>query len=84
MLAKQLDPGPIDSMIAWAAAFKRALGDAHRWLDARIRVPERTTEKLAHREGKSERSIRMTLSLAFVVPPIVEAAIGSVFPAALA
>jgi hypothetical protein len=30
---------------------------------------------LASREGKSERSIRMTLHLAFVAPPIVTAAI---------
>jgi hypothetical protein len=35
---------------------------------------------LAAREGKSERSIRMTLSLAFVAPPIVAAAIEGRLP----
>jgi site-specific DNA recombinase len=31
-------------------------------------------ESLASREGKTERSIRMTLSLAFLAPEIVKAA----------
>jgi site-specific DNA recombinase len=62
------------------AAFKQALGDAHRWLDELTHDSESTVEKLAHREGKSERSIRMTLSLAFVAPPIVAAAIEGRLP----
>jgi hypothetical protein len=35
---------------------------------------------IAARERKSERSIRMTLSLAFVAPPIVAAAIEGRLP----
>ena len=36
--------------------------------------------EFAAREGKSERSIRMTLSLAFIAPPIVVAAIAERLP----
>jgi hypothetical protein len=37
--------------------------------------PHQTIDGIAAHGHKSERSIRMTLSLAFVVPPIVAAAI---------
>ena len=62
------------------AAFAQALRHAHRWLDELTRDPEQSIEKLAIRESKSERSIRMTLSLAFVAPPIVAAAIEGRLP----
>jgi site-specific DNA recombinase len=39
-----------------------------------------TLESLALREGKTERSIRMTLSLAFLDPDIVKAALGGRLP----
>ena len=42
--------------------------------------PNQTIEFIAAREGKSERSIRMTLSLAFIDPPIVAAAIEGRLP----
>ena len=45
-----------------------ALSDAHRWLDELLSDPLQTLESLALREGKTERSIRMTLSLAFLAP----------------
>jgi site-specific DNA recombinase len=48
--------------------FIKALRDAHRWLDELLYAPTQTIESLAVREGKSERSIRMTLSLAFISP----------------
>jgi site-specific DNA recombinase len=51
-----------------------ALRDAHRWLDELLSDPCQTLESLASREGKTERSIRMTLSLAFLAPEIVKAA----------
>src|SRR5208337_4688801 len=44
-----------------------ALRDAHRWLDELLSDPRQTLESLASREGKTERSIRMTLALAFLV-----------------
>jgi hypothetical protein len=37
-------------------------------------------ESIASREGKSERSIRMTLSLAFLAPEIVKAAVEGRLP----
>jgi site-specific DNA recombinase len=62
------------------AVFVEALGNAHRWLDELTHDANQSSEKLAAREGKTERSIRMTLSLAFVAPPIVAAAIEGRLP----
>jgi site-specific DNA recombinase len=50
------------------AVVLEALRKAHRWLDELMTNPNQTIELLAAREGKSERSIRMTLCLAFVAP----------------
>ncbi len=55
--------------------FVRALRDARRWLDELLIDPAQTIESLAMREHKSERSIRMTVSLAFVSPVLAEAAL---------
>jgi site-specific DNA recombinase len=57
-----------------------ALGDAHRWLDELLSDSGLILELLALREGKSERSIRMTLSLAFLAPEIVKAAVEGRLP----
>jgi site-specific DNA recombinase len=57
-----------------------ALRDAHRWLDELLSDPRLTLESMASREDKSERSIRMTLSLAFLAPDIVKAAIEGRLP----
>jgi len=51
-----------------------ALGNAHRWLDELLSDPRQTIEALASREGKTERSTRMILSLSFLAPDIVKAA----------
>jgi site-specific DNA recombinase len=51
------------------------LRDAHRWLDELMADPRQSVETIAARKGKTERSIRMTLSLAFLAPAIVKAAI---------
>ena len=56
-----------------------ALGNAHRWLDDLL-SDSQTLETLASREGKTERSIRMTVSLAFLAPDIVEAAVEGRLP----
>ena len=45
-----------------------ALRDAHRWLDELTTNSSQTIEALAAREAKTERSIRMTFSLAFLSP----------------
>ncbi|HEY1863727.1 MAG TPA: hypothetical protein VGG77_08580 [Roseiarcus sp.] len=57
-----------------------ALGDSHRWLDELLFDPDETLESLASREGKTDRSIRMTLSLAFLAPHIVKAAVEGRLP----
>ena len=43
-------------------------------------IPTQTVETIAARESKSERSIRMTLSLAFLAPDLVKAAIEGRLP----
>jgi site-specific DNA recombinase len=62
------------------AVFAESLRNAHRWLDELVSDPRQTVEAIATREQKSERSIRMTLSLAFVAPPVVAAAIDGRLP----
>jgi site-specific DNA recombinase len=57
-----------------------ALRDAHRWLDELLSDPRLTLEPIASREDKSERSIRMTMSLAFLAPVIVKAAVEGRLP----
>jgi site-specific DNA recombinase len=57
-----------------------ALRDAHRWLDELLSDPRLTLESIASREGKTVRSIRMTLSLAFLAPDIVKAAVEGRLP----
>jgi site-specific DNA recombinase len=52
-----------------------ALRDAYCGQDELIRDSSRTIESIAAREKKTERSIRMTLSLAFLSPALVKAAI---------
>src|SRR5271170_4035335 len=62
------------------AFFIDALRDAHRWLDELTTSSNQTIEALAAREGKTERWIRRTLSLAFLCPTLVRAAIDSRLP----
>ena len=57
-----------------------ALRNAHRWLDELLADPDLSLETIAARERKTERSIRMTLSLAFLAPGIVKAAIEGRLP----
>jgi site-specific DNA recombinase len=52
-----------------------ALRDAYCWQDELMRDSSRTIESIAAREKKTERSIRMTLSLAFLSPALIKAAI---------
>jgi hypothetical protein len=61
-------------MRASARSYSMPLPTPHRWLDEFLSDPLRTLETLALREGKTERSIRMILSLAFLAPNIVRVA----------
>jgi hypothetical protein len=57
-----------------------ALRHSHRWLNELLSDPLQTLEALALREGKTDRSIRMILSLAFLAPDIVKAAVEGRLP----
>ena len=60
--------------------FAGAIVDAHRWLDKLLSDPTTSIAALADRERKSERSIRMTLSLAFLAPNLAKAAVHGMLP----
>jgi site-specific DNA recombinase len=62
------------------AVLTDALRDAHRWLDELTNGPNQPIESLAAREGKTERWIRRTISLAFLCPFLVKAAIDGRLP----
>jgi site-specific DNA recombinase len=62
------------------AVVAESLRNARRWLDELVLDRGQTIESIAARERKSERSIRMTLSLAFVAPPIIAAAVEGRLP----
>ena len=57
-----------------------ALRDGHRWLDELTTSPNLTIDSLAARQGKTERWIRRTISLAFLSPVLVKAAIDGRLP----
>jgi DNA invertase Pin-like site-specific DNA recombinase len=57
-----------------------ALRDAHRWLDELTTNSNQSVESLAAREGRTERSIRTTLSLAFLSPALAQAAVDGRLP----
>jgi site-specific DNA recombinase len=61
-------------------ALIRTLRKAHYWLDELLTEPKQTIDSIAARESKSERSIRMTLSLAFLSPDLVKVAIDGRLP----
>lgn len=58
----------------------KAIALARRWLDELIAGAVADAAALAGREQKTERSIRMTLSLAFLDPAIVSAAVEGKLP----
>ena len=63
--------------------FKVAMGDARRWLDELTADPGQTIEAIAARAHRSPRSFRMTLSLAFLSPELVKAALEGRLPRGL-
>jgi DNA invertase Pin-like site-specific DNA recombinase len=62
------------------ALLTNALRDAHCWLDELTTSPNQTIASLAAREGKTERWIRRTISLAVLSPTLVKAAIDGRLP----
>ncbi len=54
--------------------------NARHWLDRLVSEPEVSVPSIAHDERRTERSIRQTLSLAFLDPTLVEAAVDGRLP----
>ena len=62
------------------ATLVASIARGRRWLDELISDPAATTESIAEREGCSTRKINMTISLAFLAPDLVKAAIEGRLP----
>ena len=58
----------------------RAISEGRAWLNELVTGKAVSVEEIAKRENRSARSISMTLSLAFLAPEIVEAAIAGRLP----
>jgi hypothetical protein len=61
-------------------AFIGSYRKARLWVDRLIADPEVSVASIAHSERRTERSIRQTLSLAFLDPALVEAAMDGCLP----
>jgi hypothetical protein len=57
-----------------------SIARGRRWLDELINDPAADTESIADREGCSVRRVNMTISLAFLAPDLVKAAIDGRLP----
>ncbi|HUI14256.1 MAG TPA: recombinase family protein [Xanthobacteraceae bacterium] len=62
------------------ATLVASIARGRRWLNELISDPAATTESIAEREGCSVRKINMTISLAFLAPDLVKAAIEGRLP----
>jgi len=77
--AATLQPMKIENRTRLLKAIHKALV----WLDELISGKVADTEALAQREGRGERAVRLTLSLAFLAPDIVTAAVEDRLPRGL-
>ena len=62
------------------ARLVEGIAKARYWLDQLVSGEVADTQQIAAREGTSDRSIRMTLNLAFLTPDLVTAAIHGHLP----
>ncbi len=62
------------------ARLVEGIAKARLWLDELVDGRVTNTKEIADREGCSDRSVRMTLSLAFLSPQIVQAAVAGTLP----
>jgi DNA invertase Pin-like site-specific DNA recombinase len=71
--------------IRWLARTRlvSAIAKARRWLGEIVSGQAASIEAIAAREGLNERSARMTLSLAFLAPDIIKAAVDGTLPRGL-
>jgi hypothetical protein len=58
----------------------RAIGNARRWCERLVPVPQAGIEDIAARHGKTESWVRKHLTLAFLDPKLVEAAVDGLLP----
>ena len=72
------DPRPIRAETR--ARLVEGIAKARRWLDELTTGRMTDTKQIARREGCSERSVRMTLNLAFLSPEIMRAAVEGRLP----
>ncbi len=62
------------------ARLVQGIAKARAWVDELVTGKVADTHAIARREGCSERSVRMTLNLAFLSPEIVRAAVEGTLP----
>jgi hypothetical protein len=62
------------------ATLVASIARGRRWLDELMADPTATVERIAEREGCSARKVNMTISLAFLAPDLVQAAIDGRLP----
>jgi site-specific DNA recombinase len=62
------------------ATLVASIARGRRWLDELVGDPTANAESIAKREGCSVRKVNMTISLAFLAPDLVKAAIGGQLP----
>ena len=58
----------------------QAIGTARRWCEALLPLPQAGIEAIARRHGKTESWVRKHLTLAFLDPKLVEAAVDGILP----
>ena len=76
--SERSDQRPIRSEMR--ATLVRAIARGRSWLDELTSGAIADTDAIAEREGRSRRSVHMMLSLAFLAPDIVEAAVAGTLP----
>jgi site-specific DNA recombinase len=74
----RVDPRPIRSETR--ATLIAAIARGRRWLDEIVTTPGATAETIAQREACSPRKVNMTISLAFLSPALVKAALDGRLP----
>lgn len=62
------------------ATLVASISRGRRWLDEIVSHPGVTAETIAHREGCSPRKVNMMISLAFLSPTLVKAALDGRLP----
>jgi hypothetical protein len=72
------DERPIRSEVR--SSLLRAIALGRLWLQEIVTGKVKDTDEIADRENRSKRSVHMTMSLAFLAPDIIEAAVGGRLP----